>query len=91
MESEQTNETAEKPAKQLSEAEEKRYAEISQQVQNEFQVGEDFIRSWREKKRLFLKLYINQRKRQKRQDPLLGDPSRPGLRDHQEASLSRGN
>jgi hypothetical protein len=58
-------EDVEKPEKaddKETEAEEKRHAKIARQVQNEFQVGEDAIRSWPEKKRVQLKLYINQRR-----------------------------
>lgn len=39
-----------------------KHAGISEQVRDEFKVGTDFIRPWREKKRRFLKLYINQRR-----------------------------
>lgn len=49
-------------AKSSETKEEKRYKAISEQVIDEFKVGEDYILPWREKKRTYLKLYINQRK-----------------------------
>jgi len=39
---------------------------ISDQVVEEYNLGEQHVRSWREQKRLFLKLYINQRKNPKK-------------------------
>jgi hypothetical protein len=39
---------------------------VAEQVTNEWKVGEDHIRSSRETKRGYLKLYINQRKNPKK-------------------------
>jgi hypothetical protein len=41
-------------------------AAVKEQVVNEFKVGEDHIRPWRDTKRGYLKLYINQRKNPKK-------------------------
>lgn len=40
--------------------------EVSEQTQDETKVAEKYIRSWREQKRKYLKLYINQRKNPKK-------------------------
>ncbi len=42
--------------------EEDRYEAIAGQVQDELKVEEDYVRPWRETKRGYLKLYVNQRK-----------------------------
>jgi hypothetical protein len=39
---------------------------ISEQIQDETKVAEGYVRSWREQKRKYLKLYINQRKNPKK-------------------------
>src|ERR1041385_8123283 len=41
-------------------------SDVSKQIKNEFEVAEKFVRSWRETKRKYLKLYINQRKNPKK-------------------------
>jgi hypothetical protein len=41
-------------------------AEVSKQIKDEYKVAEKFVRSWREQKRKYLKLYINQRKNPKK-------------------------
>src|SRR5436305_8113109 len=40
--------------------------EVSTQIQDETKVAEKYVRSWREQKRKYLKLYINQRKNPKK-------------------------
>jgi hypothetical protein len=40
--------------------------DVSKQIKDEYKVSEKFTRTWRETKRKYLKLYINQRKNPKK-------------------------